>query len=171
VAKGRRESWSRRRFPAAHYLPKQGKFVEAGQRCRRALEGFREVLGSNHPCRIQAANNLLPWFTVYSILSWNLSLVNHANLDLDQFKPNLRVFIVYQLTPALHHEYSIHQLVERILARPLHQTVRRKTSGVSAPLSTTTRSPSFALYGARPIETSSFRTKQRPRTSTRTAFK
>ena len=97
VAKGRRESWSRRRFPAAHYLPKQGKFVEAGQMCRRALEGFREVLGSNHPCRIRAANNLLPWFGVDSILSWNLLLVNHANLDLDQFKPNLRVFIVYQL--------------------------------------------------------------------------
>jgi hypothetical protein len=67
--------------------------------CRRALEGFREVLSSNHPCRIRAANNLLPWFRVYSILSWNLSLVNHANLDLDQFKPDLRVFIVYQLTP------------------------------------------------------------------------
>lgn len=89
---------ARRRFPAAHYLPKQGKFVEAGQMCRRALEGFREVLGSNHPCRIRAANNLLPWFGVDSILSWNLLLVNHANLDLDQFKPNLRIFIVYQLT-------------------------------------------------------------------------
>src|SRR5271155_5713086 len=70
---------------------KQGNFVEAGQMCRRTLEGFREVLGSNHPCIIRAANNLLPWFGVYSILSWNLLLVNHvytrmANLDLDQFK-------------------------------------------------------------------------------------